>query len=257
MTEAKLSLATSDQLPCEPPARPLNDAEPLVGPENPPAADRALGEGRPPKSRGEQRPKKKKPRGQRRGKVASLYTRSQLRGLATAAVCALCLLFGWALLADVRVDSQSVRFLFCLLVSLLSAVFFFVVWPAHCEARLPLTHATVTTVGPFAMFFVTFAVLLRAAPLDDAFGKLYSVVKGNRPIPYHTETTLVRRDNGKPIDFELIQDPANSGWLKAIYVHFGPGETIIPATLHIPSCKNDVSVDLKRDESWIDLSSLE
>jgi hypothetical protein len=185
------------------------------------------------------------------------FTPWQLKIMGFLAVILTCGLVLYLFQNVSRLETQSARFLICLLVSLLLGIFFFVWWPKQYELeRIPIINLPVRVAGPVVLWLAIFLLLLRVMPKEDAPYRPYSLV--NPPsgkIQYHSEIKVIR-DGGREADYELIEDRNRSGCLGKILIKFDPGEDEIRASLHIPLYR-PLPVTFRRSESAIDVSKLD
>lgn len=181
---------------------------------------------------------------------------AQLRVMGFTAVILTCGLVLYLFLNVHRLETQTARFLICLLVSLLLGIFFFVWWPSQYELdKIPIINLPVRVAGPIVVWLVIFVLLLQVMPREDAPYKAYSLV--NAPtgaVQYHRGIKVIRK-GGKEAEFELIEDRNLLGRLGKILVRFDPGKDEIAAELRIPLHK-PLPVIFRRIESTVDVSKL-
>lgn len=202
-----------------------------------------------------------RPRGEKRGRPQEPpfepgFGPAQLRVMGFTAVILTCGLVLYLFLNVHRLETQTARFLICLLVSLLLGIFFFVWWPRQYELdKIPIVNLPVRVAGPIVAWLVIFVLLLQVMPREDAPYKAYTLVNAPTGAVQYHRAIKVTRAGGRAVDFELIEDRHRVGRLGKILVKFEPGEDEIAARLHIPLHK-PLPVLFRRSESTVDVSQL-
>lgn len=159
-----------------------------------------------------------------------------------------------------RFEDEMARFMLCLAVATLLAIFFFIFYPQQIEMKLPLMLGTTLRVtGPAALWVGVFLFLLRMIPSPE-YGRVFEVWKDGRPGGMYLgdeTTTYLTVKEGKPPDHKLIGAADGTRNLFGIYVLFPKNQRRIEARFHHEGWVLPLDVALTRDGSnVIDLSSV-
>lgn len=157
----------------------------------------------------------------------SAFSPAFLRVLATAAVAAAALLLVVFLVWPARLESETARFVFCLMVSLDLAIFFFVFYPTRLEmTEVPVIKLPVRLVGPIVLFVVLLVLLLQLAPSGTQVARLIRPVSHGKSVMvrYSSETTITPREGELAFTWYLVPERERPGVLAGVYVEFAPGK---------------------------------
>jgi len=181
-----------------------------------------------------------------------------LRGLAVGSLVLSLALILLGLFDPLRFEDDVARFMLCLAVATLLAIFFFIFYPENIGMRLPLSvGTTVRLAGPVALWVGVFLFLWQFIPSPE-YGRVFEIwSEGRRGGMYlgDQSTTYFTRKQGKPPEFMLIGSNNGSRDLFGIYVLFPRNVRKIDVLLHHEGWVEPLPVRLSRDgDPVIDVS---
>ncbi|HEU4560437.1 MAG TPA: hypothetical protein VFS20_21485 [Longimicrobium sp.] len=161
----------------------------------------------------------------------------------------------------IRFDNNIARFMLCLAISTLLAIFFFIFYPEKVETQLPKAIGlSIRVGGPVALWVTVFVLLWSYIPSPE-YMKVFEIVNnGRRGAMYlgDAQTTYFTVDPGeKAPNHMLIGENDGSRHLYGILVVFPPNVREIRAKLHHEGWETPLPVILTRTgRNLIDVSSV-
>jgi hypothetical protein len=153
-------------------------------------------------------------------------------------------------------DFEIIRFLVLILISLYLSLMFFILWPHNATLeKIPFLDLSVKVAGPVVLWIVIFTLTNNLMPSDNNQERMYIINKASETyrIPYH-QTFL--KCNDTSVDYMLVEDPINKSNLKAVFVKFPKGKSIIKVRLEFARYK-PVDLILTRTMPSIFINKLE
>jgi predicted membrane channel-forming protein YqfA (hemolysin III family) len=186
-----------------------------------------------------------------------------LRVLAVVSFVASIVLILVGLFDPIRFENNVARFMLCLAVSTLLAIFFFIFYPERIETQLPeAVGLSVRVGGPVALWIGVFLFLWNIIPSPE-YTRVFEVVnEGRRGAMYlgDSKTTYFTVDDPgeKAPNHWLIGETDGGRHLYGILVVFPPNVREIKARLHHEGWVESLPVKLSRTGSnVIDVSSVQ
>jgi hypothetical protein len=180
-----------------------------------------------------------------------------LRAIAIASLTLSLLLVAFGMLDPIRFENDTARFMLCLAIATLLAIFWFVFYPERVELALPLPIGTAIRFGgPIAIWFAVFIFLLMNVP-SAPYGRLFEIWKNGQPGGMYLtdrKNTFFTIANGvTPPNYSLVASDDGSNTLKGIYVEFPRNVQRIDAELNHTGWTKPIPVTLKRTglRCWI------
>lgn len=161
-----------------------------------------------------------------------------------------------------RFDNNIARYMLCLAISTLLAIFFFIFYPERIETQLPQAIGlSIRIGGPVALWVGVFFLLWKFIPSPE-YTRVFEVVTNGRGGAMYlgdAETTYFTVTPGKKApDHMLIGENDGSRHLYGILVVFPPNVWEIDAKLHHEGWAAPLPVKLTRTGSnLIDVSSVQ
>jgi len=176
--------------------------------------------------------------------------RKLLRVLAVTCL-ALSIAFGiLGIFSPQRFENDIARFMVCLLISTLLAVFFFIFYPEKLQMNLPLMiGSTLRLAGPIVLWVGVLLLLLQYAPSSEA-GRLFEVIRDGKPggmyLGDHSTTFFTAEDGTEPKQW-LVGAQDNPRTLYGIYVVFPRNVQRLDGKLHHDGWLVPIEVTLTRE----------
>lgn len=186
-----------------------------------------------------------------------IFSVAFLRALGVTAVAIAGILLAVFLAWPARLEGEMARFVFCLIVALDLAIFFFVFYPANFElTEVPIIKLPVRLVGPVVLFVVLLLLLLQLAPQVAAGGRLLRPVSHGKPVMvrFSSETMITPREGEPSFIWYLVPERDRPGVLAGVYVEFAPGRLAYRAAWQ-HGLRSPVDVTLSREKPTFEIGN--